>query len=244
GYQLVDYPHIRPRRLYHPAQVEVQAVDVRVPAGLNVAYVPGVSDNVAPALRELGVPVTVVMPAELATADLSRYTTVVVGPRAYEAHPEVMASRAKLLDFARRGGTLVVQYQQYAVQEPGVVPYPMTVARPHDRVTIEEAPVKLVDRSARVLQGPNRIGEADFQGWVQERSLYMPRTFDERYAAPLEMHDPGEPERRGALLVAPLGEGTYVYTAISFFRQLPAGVPGAARLFVNLLSAGQGAGAP
>jgi hypothetical protein len=90
-----------------------------------------------------------------------------------------------------------------------------------------------------VLLGPNRIGAADFDGWVQERSLYMPRTFDERYRAPLEMHDPGEPERRGALLVAPLGAGTYVYTSLSLFRQLPAGVPGAARLFVNLLAAGQ-----
>ncbi|HEY0971212.1 MAG TPA: PIG-L family deacetylase [Gemmatimonadales bacterium] len=244
GYQLVDYPHIRPRRLYRPAELVVQAVDVRVPAGLRIAYVPGVSDVVAPALRELGLDVTVIEPAALASTDLSRFTTVVVGPRAYEAHPGVMASRARLLDFARRGGTLVVQYQQNEVQRPGVVPYPMTVARPHDRVTIEEAPVTFVDPSSPLLTGPNRIGAADFEGWVQERSLYMPRTFDERYAAPLEMHDPGEPERRGALLVAPLGEGTYVYTAISFFRQLPAGVPGAARLFVNLLAAGQGTGAP
>jgi hypothetical protein len=239
GYQLVDYPHIRPLRLYRPSALTVQAVDLRVPDGLTIAYVPGVSDNVAPVLRQLGLDVTVVEPAALAGTDLSRFRTVVVGPRAYEAYPEVMAQRAKLLDFARAGGTLVVQYQQNEVQRPGVVPYPMTVARPHDRVTIEEAPVTVVDAGSPLLAGPNRIGAADFDGWVQERSLYMPRTFDERYAAPLEMHDPGEPPNRGAILAAPLGRGTYVYTSLSLFRQLPAGVPGAARLLVNLLAAGQ-----
>lgn len=238
GYQLVDYPHIRPQRLYHPAALALEVVDVRVPATLTVGYVPGVGDNVAPTLAELGIPVTIIDPSDLPAADLSRYTAVVVGPRAYDAYPEVMTSRAKLLDFARAGGTLVVQYQQYAVQSPGVVPYPMTVARPHDRVTIEDAPVKVLDAGSALLNTPNRIAPADFDGWVQERSLYMPRTFDERYAAPLEMHDPDEPERDGALLFAPLGEGMYVYTAISFFRQLPAGVPGAARMFVNLLAAG------
>ena len=130
----------------------------------------------------------------------------------------------------RAGGTLVVQYQQNEVQRPGVVPYPMTVARPHDRVTIEEAPVTVVDPTSPLLAGPNRITAADFDGWVQERSLYMPRTFDERYAAPLEMHDPGEDPRRGALLVAPLGQGTYVYTALSFFRQIPVDLSEAAQI--------------
>jgi len=239
GYRLVDYPHIRPLRIYGPAVLTFQAIDVRVPAGLTIAYVPGVSDNVAPVLRDLGLDVTVIEPAALAAADLSRFRTVVVGPRAYEAYPEVLAQRERLLDFARAGGTLVVQYQQNEVQRPGVVPYPMTVARPHDRVTIEEAPVTVVDPTAAVLTGPNPIGRADFEGWVQERSLYMPRTFDARYQAPLEMHDPGERPNEGAILVAPLGAGTYVYTSLSLFRQLPAGVPGAARLLVNLLAAGQ-----
>ena len=122
-----------------------------------------------------------------------------MGPRAYQAYPEVMAARGKLLDYARAGGTLVVQYQQTAAAEPGVAPYPMTFARPADRVTIEEAPVTVVDPSARVLTTPNRIGPADFEGWVQERSTYMPHTFDEHYQAPLSMHDPGEEPNRGAL---------------------------------------------
>ena len=239
GYQLVEYPHIEPRRLYHAAALALHVVDVRIPPGLTIAYVPGVGDNVAPALRQLGIPLTVIEPSALAGADLSRYGAVVVGPRAYQAYDQVMAARGRLLDYARAGGTLVVQYQQNDIQLPGVAPYPMTIARPADRVTIEEAPVTVVDPSARVLTTPNRIGPADFEGWVQERSTYMPRTFDQRYQAPLSMHDPGEEPNRGAILVAPVGRGTYVYVTLALFRQLPAGVPGAARLFVNLLGAGQ-----
>ncbi len=238
GYELVDYPHIRPRRIYRPATLALQSVDVTVPSALTVAYVPGVGDNVAPAFHQLGIPVTIIEPAALATADLSSYGAVMVGPRAYQAYPEVLAARGKLLDYARGGGTLVVQYQQTEAQTPGVAPYPMTFSRPADRVTIEEAPVTVLDPTARVLVGPNRIGPADFDGWVQERSTYMPHTFDDRYQAPLEMHDPGEEPNRGALLVAPVGKGTYVYVTLSLFRQLPAGVPGAARILVNLLSAG------
>lgn len=238
GYDLIDYAHIRPRRLYRAATLVMQAVDVKVPAALAVAYIPGVGDNIAPVFAQLGIPVTIVQPAALATADLSRYGAVMVGPRAYQAYPEVMAARGKLMDYARAGGTLVVQYQQTEGATPGVAPYPMTFVRPADRVTIEEAPVTIVDPAARVLTGPNQIGPADFDGWVQERSTYMPRTFDERYQAPLEMHDPGEEPNRGSLLVAPVGKGTYVYVTLSLFRQLPAAVPGAARLFVNILSAG------
>ena len=135
-----------------------------------------------------------------------------------------------------------MQYGQYEMTRPGYMPYPITLARPHTRVTHEEAPVTILDANAPALRGPNRITAADFDGWVQERSLYMPRTFDERYRPLLAMADPGEEPSRGALLVAPLGRGTYVYTTLAFFRQLPAGGPGAARLFVNLLSAGTAAG--
>lgn len=241
GYQLIDYEHIRPQRVFRDATVLLVAVNVRVPAHLRVAYVPGVSDNVAPMLAQLGVPVTVIAPDGVAAADLSRFTTVVVGPRAYEAHPALVAANARLLEFARRGGTLVVQYGQYEMTQPGIMPYPITISRPHDRVTHEDAPVTLLDPAARVLRFPNRITDADFAGWVQERSLYMPRSFDDRYAPVMAMSDPGEPANRAAILVAPLGSGRYIYTTLAFFRQLPAGVPGAARLFVNLLSAGPAA---
>jgi len=238
GYQLVDYDHIRRQRIYRPASITLSSVDVRTPANLRVAYVTGVSDNVAPMLPQLGIFVTVIAAGDIAGADLSRYTTVLVGPRAYEAHPELIAANAKLLDFARKGGTLVVQYGQNEMTQPGIMPYPITLARPADRVTIEEAPVTITDPRAPVLRWPNRISDADFAGWVQERALYMPRTFDDRYRAMLAMNDPGEPANRGAILVTPIGDGVYVYTTLSFFRQLPAGVPGPSRLFVNLLSAG------
>ncbi|HSJ63951.1 MAG TPA: PIG-L family deacetylase [Gemmatimonadaceae bacterium] len=241
GYALIDYEHIRPRRLYRDAVLAIEAVDVRIPAGLRVAYIPGVSDNVAPALVDLGVPVTVVPPDEVAGADLSRFTTIVVGPRAYEASDGLVAANDRLLAFARRGGTLVVQYGQYEMTRPGIMPHPITIARPHDRVTVEESPVRLLRPDHPQLRAPNRITLADFEGWVQERSLYMPRTFGEAYVPLVAVREPGDEERTGALLIAPFGEGVYVYTTLAFFRQLPAGVPGAARLFVNLLGASAGA---
>jgi hypothetical protein len=237
GYELVDYDHIRPLRLYRDAALALEAVEVTIPRDLRVAYIPGVGDNSAPALRQLGVDLTVLQPQQLATADLSRVTTVVVGPRAYEAVPELRAANARLLDWVERGGTMVVQYGQHEMQEPGVMPFPITLDRRPQRVTIEEAAVSIVDPASPLLAVPNRITPRDFDGWVQDRTLYMPQRFDPRYGAPLETHDPGEPENRGALLVAPYGRGTYVYTTLAFFRQLPNGVPGAARLFVNLLSA-------
>jgi len=239
GFVPIEYPHIAPQRYYRVAATWLSVVDVVVPPTLNVGYIPGVSDNLPPMLRQLGVPVTVIDTAALATADLSRFSTLVIGPRAYEASGALVANNQRILNFARRGGTVVVQYGQYEMQQPGIMPHPVTIARPHDRVTQEGAPVRMLDAGARMLRWPNPITEADFAGWVQERALYMPRTFDERYVPLLEMNDPGEPPNRGALLVTPVGQGTYVYTTLSFFRQLPAGNPGAARLFVNLLCAGQ-----
>ncbi len=238
GYDLIDYDHIRRRRVYRPASIRVSAVDVRVPSTLRVAYITGVGDNVAPTLTQLGIPVTVLAASEVARAELQSFTTVVIGPRAYEAHPELRTANPHLFNFARKGGTLVVQYGQNEMVQPGMMPYPITLGRPADRVTQEDAPVTIDAADTRELLRPNRIGQADFAGWVQERSLYMPRTFDERYRSLLSISDSGEPSNRGAVLIAPLGDGLYVYTSLAFFRQLPAGVPGAARLFVNLLSAG------
>jgi hypothetical protein len=237
GSVTLDYEHITPQRMYFPAMMQLEAVPVSLPARIAVGYLPGVGDNVAPMLRQLDVPITMLDPATLDRAELSRFTTIVVGPRAYEAHPALRAANGRLLDWARAGGTLVVQYGQYEMTQPGVMPYPITLARPAQRVTREDAPVTALDPRARVLTTPNRIGAADWNAWVQERALYMPATFDAAYRPVLAMHDPDEPENRGALLVAPLGRGTYVYTTLALFRQLPATNPGAARLFVNLLAA-------
>jgi LmbE family N-acetylglucosaminyl deacetylase len=237
GFLEVRYDHIRTQRLYRPAVLELQAVDVTVPRGLTVAYINGVGDNSAASLEQLGIEVTVLDPVDLARTDLSKYRAIVVGTRAYEASEALVANNARLLEYAQRGGTLVVQYGQYEMLAAGIMPYPITLGRPADRVTVEGSPVTLLDAPLGILTAPNRITAADFDGWQQDRSLYMPRTFDRAYTPYLELRDPGEPPNRGALLVAPYGRGTYVYTSLAFFRQLPNGVSGAARLFVNLLAA-------
>src|SRR6185312_14084179 len=202
----------------------------------DVAYVRGVGDNVAPMLQELGVPLTVLDPSRLAAVDLSQYTTVVIGTRAYEAHPELAAANARLLDWVRHGGTLVVQYGQYEMTAPGRLPYPISLGRPAARVTDENAPVRILVPNDPVLTWPNKLSDDDWRGWVQERSLYMPSMpIDSHYTTPISMNDPDEPPNSGAILETRLGSGTYVYTTLSLFRQLPAGNAGASRLFLNLL---------
>jgi LmbE family N-acetylglucosaminyl deacetylase len=237
GWVPIEYAHIRPMRYYRPALLQVEAVPAALPPNPRVAYVRGVGDNVAPMLSQLGLAVTMIAPETLATADLSRFGAVVVGPRAFAATPALVASAPRLQDYARAGGTVVVQYGQNEIQTPGILPYPVTLARTAARVTDEMAPVRVLDPGARLLASPNQIGQSDFEHWVQERALYMPSTIDPHYRTVLEMHDPGEPPNQGAVLVAPLGKGAYVYTSLALFRQLPAGVPGAARIFLNLLAA-------
>ncbi len=226
GYVVVDYDHIKPQRVYRPAVTTVTAVDVRVPRTLRVAYVRGVSDNVAPMLEQLGIPVTVIPVADLRRANLSGFTTIVVGPRAYEAHPALAAANQRIFDFARRGGTVVVQYGQYEMTQAGMTPFPVTINRPHDRVTHEDAPVTLLDPNAPELRAPNRITERDFAGWVQERGLYMPRTFDQRYRPLLGMNDPGEAQNRGG---DPRGGRRQRPLHLHVARLLPAAARGRAR---------------
>ena len=240
GFVPVEFEHIAPQRYYRPARTYVESVNATF-ADLRIGYIRGVSDNVPPMLEELGLPVTELDPAALPQTNLSSYTTIVIGPRAYEANPALVANNAVLMRFVNAGGTIVTQYGQFEYAQPGVLPYPITLVRPADRVTDERAAVRVIDPASPLLARPNKIGEADFAGWVQERSLYMPRTFDKQYHALFSMNDKNDPSNDAAVLVAPVGKGTYVYTTFSFFRQLPAGNPGAARLFINLLSANQSA---
>ncbi len=240
GFVPVEFEHIAPQRYYRPARTYVESVNATF-ADLHIGYIRGVSDNVPPMLEELGLPVTELDPAALPQTNLSQYTTIVIGPRAYEANPALVANNAVLMRFVSGGGTIVTQYGQYEYAQPGpgILPYPITLTRPADRVTDEHATVRVIDPSSPLLARPNKIGEADFAGWVQERSLYMPHTFDKEYHALFAMNDKNDPPNDAAVLVAAVGKGTYVYTTLSFFRQLPAGNPGAARLFINLLSANQ-----
>jgi len=235
GYIPIEYPHIDPQRIYRPSTIAITAADVVLPSGLNVAYVPGVGDNVAPVLQQLGVPLTIVDPDDIPQTDLRRFTTIVVGPRAYQASQTLIDNNEYLLSYVRNGGRLVVQYGQGEMRRPGITPYPVTLKQPAERVTDENAPVTFTDPSSPLLLSPNKITQADFAGWVQERSTYMPSTFDSHYRTMLSMNDPGEQPNRAAILAAPYGRGTYIYVPLALFRQLPAGVPGGARIFANLL---------
>jgi len=235
GYIPIEYPHINPERIYRPSTLTIYAVDVALPPKMNVAYIPGVGDNVAPVLRQLGVPLTVVDPDDIPQTDLSRFTAIVVGPRAYQSSQSLQDNNDYLLSYVRNGGRLVVQYGQAEMQRPGIMPYPITLRQPAERVTDENAPVTFTDPRSPLLNAPNKITQDDFTGWVQERATYMPTTFDSHYRTMLAMNDPGEQPNRAAILAAPYGRGTYIYVPLALFRQLPAGVPGGARIFANLL---------
>jgi hypothetical protein len=186
-------------------------------------------------LQELGVPVTILQPDDIPAADLRRFSTIVVGPRAYQASQTLIDNNEYLLAYVRNGGRMVVQYGQNEMQRPGIMPYPLTLQQRAERVTDENAPVTFTDPASPLLNSPNKITHADFNGWVQERATYMPSTFDAHYRSMLSMNDPGEPANRAAILAAAYGRGAYIYVPLALFRQLPAGVPGGARIFANLL---------
>ncbi len=238
GYDIIDYPHIRPRPLYADAATTIRMVDVVIAPDLLVGYIEGAGDDGAAALRQMGTRVEMLDSAALATRDLSRYDAIVAGIRAYEVRTDLLRHNNRLLAYARDGGTFVVQYNKYELVEGGFTPYPMTMARPHGRVTDETAPVRLQQPDHPVLSWPNRITQQDFDGWLHERGLYFADAWADAYTPLLAMSDPGEPPLEGSLLVAPYGDGHYVYTGLAFFRQLPDGVPGAYRLLANLVSLG------
>ncbi len=239
GLVRVDYPHISPRTLFPPAEAKVLRLDVKAPQA-PVGYVMGSGDEVPDALRQMGYTVTLLADDELENGDLSRYAAIVTGIRAYNTRPRLKLAQARLEDYVEKGGTLVAQYNTTGdLVTEQIGPYPFKISR--DRVTVEEAPVKFLNPGSSLLNFPNRLTPADFDGWVQERGLYFPGTWDPRYETTIETHDPGEGAKPGGLLFARHGKGAFVYTGYAFFRQLPAGVPGAYRFFVNLVSAGAGA---
>lgn len=237
GAYVVDYDHITPQRLYSPSGMFLASVNVKIPARAHVGYIVGSGDLGMDALEQLDVQVEKLDPAAIGTMDLSKFTAIVVGPRAYEGSPELVRQNPRLLTYANRGGTLVVQYGAQDMNKFPVTPYPLQWKRPAERVTQEDAAVRVLQPSSPVLTTPNKIDADDWFGWVQERATYMPSVIDSRYTSLLSMNDPDEPENRGALLVAPVGKGKYVYVTLALFRQLPNGVPGAARLLMNLINA-------
>jgi LmbE family N-acetylglucosaminyl deacetylase len=236
GYSVVTREDLGTFYYYQPAVQRVSVVDVKVPKDLKVGYVMGAGDEIPTVLQQIGMDVTLIPPEKLGSEDLSRYQTIVLGIRAYDTQKDVIANNKRLLDFVQAGGRLVVQYNAAAgdFNTGKVTPYPATLSRA--RVSVEEAPVVVLDSANPIFHSPNEITQKDFEGWVQERGLYFMSQWDANYTPLLESHDPGEGEQKGGLLVAHYGKGTYIYTGYAFFRQLPAGVPGAVRLFVNLVA--------
>jgi LmbE family N-acetylglucosaminyl deacetylase len=220
-----------------PASMTLSMPDLIVPDHLRVGYIAAENDPIPEVLREAGITVDLLDPVALAFNDLSQYDAIAVGIRAYELRSDLAASNQRLLDYTAAGGTLLVQYQR-AVDwnRLSPAPYPAKVGAPTLRITDRNSPVRFLAPQSPLLNFPNKIGTGDFDGWVQERGLYFLGDYDSRYTAILAMRDPGEGELTGGLVVAPVGKGTYIYTGLSFFRQLPAGVQGPLRLFINLLS--------
>jgi LmbE family N-acetylglucosaminyl deacetylase len=241
GYTLVTREDLGAAYYYQPAIQRVSVVDVKVPEDLKVGYIMGAGDEIPTVLQQIGMDVTLIPPEKLGSEDLSRYQTIVLGIRAYDTQKDVIANNKRLLDFVQAGGRLLVQYNTVGYNAAAgdfntgkFTPYPATLSRA--RVSVEEAPVAILDPANPIFHSPNEITQKDFAGWVQERGLYFMSQWDANFTPLLESHDPGEGEQKGGLLVAHYGKGTYIYTGYAFFRQLPAGVPGAVRLFVNLLS--------
>ena len=227
-----------------PAQCVVYALDLNVPKNLRVGYITAEGEPIPEALRTLGLQVEMLDAQALAFGDLSKFNAIVVGVRAYELRPELPGANQRLLQYVANGGTLVVQYNRdFAWNKEQYAPYPAKIlngpAGQLPRITDEDSAVRFLKPDDPLLNRPNKITEDDFKGWVQERGLYYWTQFDPKYTAILSMNDPGEPDLNGALVYARYGKGMYIYTGIAFFRQIPEGVPGAYRLFVNLLSATQ-----
>lgn len=221
-----------------PAQCIVHAFDINVPPHLRVGYISAEGEPIPDALKRLGIDVDMLDATALNFGDLSNYDAIVVGVRAYELRPELAGANKRLLEYVSAGGTLVVQYNRdYIWDKIQPSPYPAKIGSPTPRVTDETAEVKFPQPTDPLLNSPNKITAADFDNWVQERGLYYWSVFDSRYTPLLAMHDPGETDLNGGLVYTRYGQGTYIYTGLSFFRQLPEGVSGAYRLFVNLISA-------
>jgi LmbE family N-acetylglucosaminyl deacetylase len=219
-----------------PATVAVHLVDARFVPDQCYGYVPGMDEGTARVLARLGVDVTVLTEEQLTFGDLDAFDVIIVGPHAYVLRPHVRRNATRLLEYVERGGTLLVQAQGYQYQADGLAPYPFSYHQPLDRITLPNAPVTALEPDHPILNLPNTIGQADFEGWLNDRGLYFFGDWDSRYTSVLAANDPGEEPKAGGLLVAGHGRGTYVYTGYSFFRQIPAGVPGALRLFANLLA--------
>ena len=240
GYQVVEYPHTRRRHLVHSAEATLKIINVAIAPRLSIGYVMGVGDQVPPAIEQLGARVTLIDADGLAFGNLSAFDAIVTGVRAYERRPDLRANNHRLLDYAQKGGTMIVQYSKFEFNEAQYGPFPAKVSS--NRVTDERAPVEVLVPDHTVMRWPNRIGDATWQGWVQERGLYFLGDKDAKYVNLVQLEDPfpfNKGPKRGALVEARVGKGRWMYVGLGLWRQLPAGTEGAYQLLANLLSAGK-----
>ena len=235
----ITYDHIPKQSVLLPSEAKVVRLNIKK-MGENIGYIAGAGDKIPESLKQIGYIVHTIAPSGISSSSLDKYDAVVVGIRAYNVVPELKFKQHFLMDYVEKGGTLIVQYNtagRRAQVFDNIAPYPLTLSR--DRVTDENSEVNILAKDHSLINFPNQITASDFEGWVQERGLYFPNEWSKEFTPILGMKDKGESETKGSLLVAPYGEGNYIYTGLSFFRELPAGVPGAYKLFANMLSIGK-----
>lgn len=236
---LIDHRDLEPRRLYRPAVTHVHGIDVQLPPDLRVGYVMGVGDEVPAAIAQLGADVTLLEAADLEGGDLLAYDTIVTGTRAYAVRDDLRRHNGRLLEYVNGGGNLVVLYNTPEFDPAAFAPFPGTLPGNAEEVSEEDAPVELLAPDDAVLQWPNRITAADFEGWVEQRGSKFWSEWDTAYTPLVSTHDEGQDPQQGIWLHARAGEGHYTYFALALHRQVPYGVPGAYRLLANLLAQGQ-----
>ena len=233
----IDYDHIPYQSVLLPSKAKVVRINIEK-KGQHIGYIQGAGDGVGQSLEQIGYSVTNLDVTEISAQSLKKYDAVVVGVRAYNTIAALAFAQKELNKYVQAGGTMVVQYNtSHRLVTKQVAPYALSLSR--DRVTDEFAKVTILDPSHPVLNSPNKITQEDFKGWVQERGLYFPNKWAEEFTPILAMNDKGAPQTKGSLLVARYGKGHYIYTGLSFFRELPAGVAGAYRLFANIISIGK-----
>lgn len=259
GYQTIAYDHIQERHLFHPARSRVKALDVKLQPGALIGYVRGAGDEVPDAIEQLGFELEFLTADDLAYGDLAKYSTIVTGIRAYQTRNDLKASNSRLLDYAKAGGNLVIQYNKFEFNQLAETPAGEGFGRPREqpdspfapypaavssnRISVEETPLKVLQPAHPILTAPNALGAADWQGWVQERGLYFLNAKDARYVELFAATDPwpkNPGEKKGMLTTASVGKGTWTYVGLGLWRQLPAGTAGAYRLLANLLSQPRG----
>ncbi len=235
GYHLTGYPGVRPYPLYRPATYKAVGVEVKTAPGLHIGFLPGTGDDVPKALENLNQNVRILAESDLTTGNLSGYDAIILGVRAYAVRNDLKAANGRLLEYVKNGGVLIVQYNLQGF-ESGYGPYPLNPGASPQKVVDENSPVKFLDPGSPAFAWPNKVTEADFKGWVEERGHGFMKSWDSHYTPLVETHDPDQDPQEGGLLLARYGKGFYVYDAFALYRQLPSGVPGAFRLLGNLVS--------